>query len=302
MSAIRQVALLGLGEVGSILARDLLARGGIALRLWDRQFDNPGSAPSRTRDALLARDGVSATRSAGQAAAGCELVISAVTADQDLAAAASVLPGLPRGCWFLDLNSVAPSTKRSAADLVDAAGGRYVEASVMSPIGPRRIRSPILLAGPHAETFEPLARQLGFAGASFYSAEPGRAAATKMCRSVIVKGMEALVSESLLAARHYGVEEEVLTSLNDLFPLPDWAQHARYLISRTLEHGVRRSEEMREVARTVADAGLDPWMSRACVERQAWAPGFADALSEEELVPMLDRIRTDFTSSMTKGE
>lgn len=297
MSGIRKVALLGLGEVGTILAEDLLARGGVSLRLWDLRFTDADSAPGRARDSLLARGDVTAARSAGEAAAGCELVISAVTADQDLAAAESVLASLPRGCWFLDLNSVAPATKCEVAERVDTAGGRYVEASVMSPIGPRRMGSPILLAGPHAEAFEPRARELGFAGARFYSAEPGRAAATKMCRSVIVKGMEALVSESLLAARHYGVEEEVLTSLNDLFPRPDWAQHARYLISRTLEHGVRRAEEMREVARTVADAGLEPWMSRACVERQAWAPDFAGALAEEELVSMLDHMREENSGS-----
>ena len=88
----------------------------------------------------------------------------------------------------------------------------------------------------------------------------------------MIKGLEALISESLLSARHYGVEQEVLSSLNNLFPMENWPRHAHYMITRTLEHGVRRAEEMREAALTVQAAGLEPQMSQATAERQEWAP------------------------------
>lgn len=231
-----------------------------------------------------------AADSATTAAQDCDLVISAVTAAQDLPAAESVLVGLRPGAWFLDLNSVSPATKCAAADLVRVAGGRYVEAAIMSPITPKRIASPILIGGPNAEHFLAEGRALGFGGMRFCSTELGTAAATKMCRSVIVKGIEALVSEALLTARHYGVEAAVVESLSDLFPRPDWDAHARYLISRTLLHGTRRAEEMEEVARTVSDAGVTPYMSQATVSRQALAPQFAAALENEELTAMLDAI------------
>jgi 3-hydroxyisobutyrate dehydrogenase-like beta-hydroxyacid dehydrogenase len=104
----------------------------------------------------------------------------------------------------------------------------------------------------------------------------------------MVKGMEALLAESLLAARRYGVEDAVIASLQDLFPMDDWRSHARYMVSRSLLHGRRRAEEMREAARTVADAGLSPWMSEACAERQDWASGHAAALRQEQLGDMLD--------------
>jgi 3-hydroxyisobutyrate dehydrogenase len=120
-----------------------------------------------------------------------------------------------------------------------------------------------------------------------------------MCRSVIVKGMEALVTESLLAARYYGVEHSVLASLDNLFPRPDWPEHARYLISRSLQHGTRRAAEMREVGKTVQEAGFSPWMSDGTVERQAWAPRFDAALSEESLEGVLDAIRTQLSSNET---
>ena len=218
------------------------------------------------------------------------LVVCAVTAGECGAAAREAAAALTPGTFYLDLNSVSPGTREQAARAIEAAGGRYVEAAVMSPIGPRRIASPVWLGGPHARGFLPVAQALGFAGAAVYSDAIGAASAAKMCRSVIVKGMEALLAESLLTARRHGVEDAVLDSLNDLFPVGDWRKLARYMISRSLLHGQRRAEEMREAVRTVAEAGFEPWMSRGCVERQAWAAGHAQALRQEALNDMLDSL------------
>jgi 3-hydroxyisobutyrate dehydrogenase-like beta-hydroxyacid dehydrogenase len=283
---IKRIALIGLGEVGRILGEDLSSQD-IGLSAFDLKFTDTASALAMTAAAM----GVWAAPSAREATSGCDLVISAVTAAQTLAAAQSVTDGLASGAIFLDLNSASPGVKRQAAEMIHRAGGRYVEAAVMSPVPPKRIATPMLLGGPHADAFLSAAHELGFAGASFFSGETGKASAAKMCRSVMVKGIEALLSESLLAARAYGVEDTVLKSLDDLFPGPEWAKLARYLISRTLEHGTRRAEEMREAARTVAEAGLEPYMSSATAERQAWAPQLASALSEQDLAGMLDAMR-----------
>jgi 3-hydroxyisobutyrate dehydrogenase-like beta-hydroxyacid dehydrogenase len=292
--SISRIALIGFGEVGQILGEDLSGKS-VRLSAFDLKFGEPASGPSEA--AKLA--GIYAS-SAREAARGCDLVISAVTAAQTLAAAQSVANGLERNAFFLDLNSASPGAKREAAEVIRRAGGRYVEAAVMGPVPPKRIATPSLLGGPYAEAFLPVARDLGFLGAAVFSDEIGKASAAKMCRSVMVKGIEALLCESLLAARAYGVDETVLNSLDDLFPGPDWTELARYMISRMLEHGTRRAEEMREVARTVAETGLDPHMSRATAERQAWAPQFASALSEQDLADMLDAIR-ELMDEKSKG-
>ena len=146
----------------------------------------------------------------------------------------------------------------------------------------------MLFGGPHAAEFLPIARQLGFIGATVFSDRIGSASAAKMCRSVIVKGMEALLGESLLAARRYGVEEAVLDSLGSLLAKDDWQAHARYTISRSLIHGRRRAEEMREVARTVVEAGFEPRMSSACAVWQDWAAAHRAAAAHENLNDMLD--------------
>lgn len=285
MSSPPRVALIGLGEVGQVLAQDLNRAGGVELCAWDRLFAVQDSGPRRAAGAFPF---LTATGSMAEAVRGRTLVICAVTAGECAAAAAEAAPALSPGAFYLDLNSVSPRTKAQAGRAIAAAGGCYVEAAVMSPIAPKRLAAPVWLGGPHASAFLPLAQSLGFTAAAVYAEAIGAASAAKMCRSVIVKGMEALLAESLLTARRHGVEDAVLASLNDLFPVGDWRQLARYMISRSLQHGGRRAEEMREAARTVAEAGLEPWMSRGCVERQQWAASHAQALSHAALTDMLD--------------
>ena len=282
---IAHVALIGFGEVGQTLAK-YLARPGVAdLAAWDIAFADPDSLAARALEGHPVR----VAASAPDAVRGAQLVISAVTAAQDLAAAESVGPGLAAGAFYLDLNSCSPGQKLASAEAIERAGGRYVEAAVMSPIHPRDMDSPMLLGGPHSVDFLAAAEGLGFTGAQAYSEIVGQAAAAKLCRSVMIKGVEALLTESLLAARHYGVEQVVLESLSDLLPLPDWNKTAQYMISRSLEHGGRRAEEMREASRTVAEAGVSPLMSDAIARRQDWAADYKSALSPD-LKVMLDAI------------
>ena len=289
MVGARRVALIGLGEVGEALANDLHRAGGVELAAWDRLFAVAGSEPQRAAAAL---NFLAVASDMAEAVRGRSLIISAVTAGECDAAAGEAAGALAPGAFYLDLNSVSPRTKTEAARAIEGAGGRYVEAAVMSPIAPKRIASPIWLGGPHAREFLPIAQSLGFAGSAVYSDTLGEASAAKMCRSVIVKGMEALLAESLLTARRHGVEDAVLASLEDLFPVGDWRKLARYMISRSLQHGRRRAEEMREAARTVAEAGFEPWMSDGIVARQEWAAGQTSALRAKALTELLDDVLT----------
>jgi 3-hydroxyisobutyrate dehydrogenase-like beta-hydroxyacid dehydrogenase len=96
----------------------------------------------------------------------------------------------------------------------------------------------------------------------------GVASAIKMCRSIMIKGLEALVIESYSTARHYGVEDQVLPTLAETFPSIDWPQQGAYFFSRVVQHGKRRAEEMRESARTVQEAGFAPLMAAAIADKQ----------------------------------
>ncbi|MBI5719008.1 MAG: NAD(P)-dependent oxidoreductase [Burkholderiales bacterium] len=267
-----QIALIGYGEVGRILAEDLRA-GGVAVSACDLKLDSDHGQPLREHAA--AHD-VMLASSHALAVHGVDLVISAVTASQAVAVAEAVAPGLKRGAFFLDFNSASPGAKIRAAGIVGAAGGRYVEGAVMTTVPPYRIKVPLLLGGPEAVALAPILADLGFAP-KVASERLGVASATKMCRSVMIKGLEAMFIEAFTTARHYGVEDAVIASLYETFPGIDWEKQGAYLFQRVIEHGRRRSEEVREVAVTVREAGLTPWSAAGTAERQAWVADLADA-------------------------
>jgi len=291
-----RVALIGYGEVGHILGGALRAHGLASLSTFDRLFDVPARRDEmrqRARD-----DGVLPAETAAAAVADADLVICAVTADQTSVAARSVTAGLRAGAFYVDVNSASPQTKCDCAALIDAAGGRYVEMAVMTSVPPYGIRVPMLSGGPHAAAAAPLLAALGFR-VEPASDKLGVASAIKMCRSVIVKGMEAIVIESFLTARRYGVERQVLASLAETFPGLDWGKSGDYFFQRVVAHGKRRAEEMREAAATVREAGLEPFMASAIADRQAWmaalaaAGVFAETLRDTAWREFADRIAKD---------
>jgi len=266
------IGLVGYGEVGRILAEDLRPRG-VRVGAYDLKLDGADGAPLRQH---ADRHGVVLAASHAALAQQAELIVSAVTANQAVPVAQACAPAIRAGTIFLDFNSASPGAKIRAAGLVEAAGGRYVEGAVMTSIPPYRIRVPLLLGGPHAADAAPALEALGFAP-KVASARLGIASATKMCRSVMIKGLEAMVIESFTAARAYGVEDAVLASLKETFPGIDWEKQGAYFFQRVIEHGRRRSEEVREVAETVREVGLTPWSASGTAERQAWIADLADA-------------------------
>jgi 3-hydroxyisobutyrate dehydrogenase-like beta-hydroxyacid dehydrogenase len=276
----RRLAIIGFGEVGQIFARQFTDAGVGEIAVYDIVFPDAGAPQSK----VASLGAWKKSKSARDAASNADVIVSAVTAGSALAAAQSVTGAIAKGAWFWDLNSVSPGTKRAAAAEIEKAGGRYVEAAVMSSVPPRGIRSPMLLGGPHAAAFADAMTAFNL-DLTVYSPEVGAASAVKMCRSVLVKGLESLLVESMMAARHYGVEREVLESLGDTIPHPDWPKQAAYMIGRALVHGRRRAEEMREVAKTVREAGVEPLLSAPTAERQDWAADAGARVARSALQP-----------------
>jgi 3-hydroxyisobutyrate dehydrogenase-like beta-hydroxyacid dehydrogenase len=266
------VALIGYGEVGRILAEDLGAQGH-EVRAFDTKLRTAGAVAMRGHAVV---HGVTLAGSHTDAVRGAKLNVSAVTASQTVVAAEACAGGLSPGGFFLDFNSASPGAKMAAARHVARGAGRYVEGAVMTAVPPHRLKVPLLLGGPHAQAILPMLTKLGFS-AQVASAELGVASATKMCRSVLVKGLEAMVIESFLAARRYGVEEPLIASLRETFPGVDWEQQAGYFFQRVIQHGRRRAEEMREAAVTMREAGLDPFSASGAAARQEWVADLADA-------------------------
>lgn len=252
-----RVALIGFGEAGSTFAR----AGG-----WEDDASAFDIDPARI--AMMEDCGVTAKTDPASALAGAAIVLSLVTADQALAAAECAAPLLPLGALFCDMNSVAPDTKRAAACAVEAAGGRYVDVAVMAPVDPARLNVPLLLAGPAAPEAMATLNALGFAKTRVVGDAIGEASAIKLCRSIMVKGMEALTAEMVLAASKAGVLDEVLASLDASEKQVGWNQRADYNLDRMMLHGLRRAAEMVEACAMLRDLGIAPRMTDNTVSWQ----------------------------------
>jgi 3-hydroxyisobutyrate dehydrogenase-like beta-hydroxyacid dehydrogenase len=270
-----RVGLVGYGEVGKIFGAGLQGFDGVtSVSAWDLKFAEPSVREAERASTL--RAGVTAVDSMQALCAGSDLVISAVTASNTLAVAQEAARHIKPGAVFLDLNSASPGTKQRAGVVIDEAGGRYVEAGVMTSVPPYGIKVPMLLSGPTAAELSDLLNGWGM-DAKPVSDRLGVASAIKMCRSVMIKGLEALVIESYATARAYGVEDHVLPTLEETFPSIDWARQGAYFFSRVVQHGKRRAEEMREAANTVREAGFEPFMAAGTADKQQWVADRASA-------------------------
>jgi len=261
-----RIAFIGFGEAGQTISRGLLGDSKPAIRTYDILFGQPGGAPLEAAARSL---GVAPARDHADAVRGADLVFLAVTASSSLQAAKSCLPGLTKGQLFLDVNSVSPQRKIETAALVAPTGAAYVDVAVMAPVAPYLHKVPCLIGGPGAAALAPRALALGMK-MELVAVEVGQASAIKMFRSIVVKGLEAILVESMTASSQYGVEARVLASLQETFPGIDWEKLSGYMIERVVSHGARRAAEMREVAATLEGIGLEPTMAAASAVRQQW--------------------------------
>ena len=268
---IQRWGVVGYGEVGKTFAAGFKPHF-TWTGTWDVGFTDPQLGPAMLAHAQQA--GVQACTSAAELAQQVDLIVSSVTASNTLAVAQAVATHIRPGAFFLDLNSASPGTKQQCRDLIDAAGGRYVEAGMMTSVPPYGIAVPMLLGGSHAADLLPHLLAWG-CKASIAADTVGVASAIKMCRSIMIKGLEALVVESYTTARQHGVEAQMLATMAETYPTIDWEKQGAYFFSRVVQHGKRRAEEMRESAVTVQETGVAPTMAGAIATKQDWVAGLA---------------------------
>lgn len=260
----QRIAMIGFGEVGQTFARGLLARDGVRVAAHDVLVGTEQGAELERRAEAL---GVILRAGGAGAAEGAVVVISAVTASQAEAVALGARDWLRPGQIFLDVNSAAPTTKRAAAAHVEAAGARYVEGAVMAPVLKPGLAVPILAGGPAAAEAASLLNGLGM-NLTPVSTEHGVASAMKLCRSIVIKGLEALMVDCAAACEGWGVREQVFASLGQTFPSIDWHALSDNMRERVATHGVRRSAEMQEAGDMLAALGLSPDLARAVADAQ----------------------------------
>lgn len=292
----QRIAFIGFGEAGQAIAAGLREEGVAQIAAWDILFPEPGGEKLQQAAGDM---GVRIASSAKDALQGTSLVFAAVTAASSFEAARQTAPHLAGDPFYLDVNSVSPGRKRET-DALLAGKARYIDVAILSPIHPARHKSPMLLAGPHADAIKPLLDGFNMK-VSVAGPTTGAAAAIKMVRSVMIKGIEAVTLECFLAAARAGVVEEVAASLKNNYPTLDWGRIAEYNIERMASHGTRRAAEMEEVADTLRELGVEPLMTNATVKRQR---DMGEIGKQEQVKATLDQGRArmlDAVSAAVKG-
>ena len=257
------ISFIGFGEAGQAIASGLREGGIEQIVAWDILFPVAEGVKLKAAGEKM---GVRLAHSAAGAVAQANMIISAVTAASSYEAAESVAPHLSGNPYYLDINSVSPGRKQATAKLLDGRA-RYIDVAVIAPIHPKRHRTPLLIAGSHAEAAAPLLQELDMQ-LKVVGPETGAAAAIKMIRSVMIKGIEALTLECFLAAQRAGIVDAVADSMKNNYPGIDFKQVADYNIERMANHGERRAAEMEESCATLRELGLDPLMTECTVKRQ----------------------------------
>ncbi len=259
------IAFLGFGEAATAFLTGWGALRPAQVSAFDTLVES-----GDTRDALqarYARHRVKGAMSPQDAVGGADVIFSLVTADQALPAARAAAAFITPNALWLDGNSCAPDTKRAAAAVVTAAGGRYVDVAVMAPVHPKGHHAPLSVSGPDAAAAVARLRALDMRP-TIVGDTVGQASMIKMLRSVMIKGIEALSAECFLAAHRAGVADAVIASLDVADPGADWHRRGAYHLERMMVHGTRRAAEMREAAATVAALGLSNIMTQATVDWQ----------------------------------
>jgi 3-hydroxyisobutyrate dehydrogenase len=267
----RVIALLGFGEAGSAIARGLCVGGG-----WRGQTKPGDNAPRRliAIDTALDKDargtalGKEARRldvaiegTYTEALREANLVISAVQGEHALDAAISAAPLLKKGAHFLDLCTLTGAMSDEDRAPIEAAGGHYIDIAVMGGFFKQGIKAPMLVAGADAGPVVAWMNTNGF-DAKLLGAKPGSASSVKMLRSVLVKGLEALGVESLVAAQRQGILDEVLGCLGDADAM-SLRGFISMLVQTHVVHAHRRWEEMGLVAKTLRETDVDPIMTES---------------------------------------
>jgi 3-hydroxyisobutyrate dehydrogenase-like beta-hydroxyacid dehydrogenase len=249
------VAVLGLGEAGSLIAADLLAAG-VRIRGYDPAVASP--------------EGITDTRSEAEAAQGADLVLSVNSAKAAVGAFEAGRHGLRQDGLWADLNTASPGTKRRLAQIAEDADIPFTDVAMMAPVPGRGLRVPMLASGGGAGRYADILAPLG-ADIEVLDGPAGLAATKKLLRSVFYKGMAAAMVEALEAARAAGHEQWLREHIAAELTAADSGTLERITVG-TYRHALRRTAEMEAAAAMLTELGVSPLMadaSRALHERLA---------------------------------
>lgn len=253
------IAIIGAGQLGTSLGKSLLAQG-IPKVL---AYNLPSDTQARARAEAAGMSWLDTPAGLGEA----RIIFSAVTADSAVHAAQACAPSTHPDAVYIDLNSMGPNEKNAAADVVTAAGRRFIDGAVLGAAADG-IKMPIIVSGANAAEVAERLTLLGM-NVRAVGTKSGEAASIKIVRSVLAKGLEVLYVEALLSAHRLGVDTEVLKTFCDWLDMRPAAASAQILVTTHLLHAERRMHELDMSIAAVRETGVEPVLTQAIRDRLA---------------------------------
>jgi len=289
------VAFIGFGELGAALARRLGDSGAHEMRAWTRDRPDLDAAGLAARTERMRAAGVERIATLEDALRGADLVLSVVSGESAREVAERSAGLLDNDALYADLTAAPVADKEASAKVVGRSGGRYVDGAVLGTVAVPDAKIPIVASGDGAPALQELAACKGISVETL-DGPPGRATQLKLLRSVYMKGRDALVVETLLAARRCGLEERLVASIEGPGERVSFADLSDRTLRSLAVHAGRRAEELDSSTDVVRGTGIAPLLAPAAAEtlRRVAETGVREAFdgrrpeSSAEVLALLD--------------
>lgn len=258
MDEVRNIGIVGYGEVGKVFAGGLI-QNNFDVHVYDllteqgheevlKDIKNKGATPALSISDLVNKSEVILL-----------LVNSAATKD----VIASITKTKQKPLTIIDLTTSKPYTKKNCKIEIENYHPEaiYIDGAIMGTVATEGFNVPLLLASENEEIMLTIKKELTM-NIKILVGEVGKAASIKLIRSVFMKGLEALLLESMIAAKKYNVDQNVMESISMTLNNNDFNKFGEALIKTHVIHKNRRYKEILDSIKLIEDAKIEPYVTQ----------------------------------------
>ncbi len=259
------VGFVGYGEAASYFTRGLSGNGLERILVYCNGSRNRPPYTQAFKDRVVA-DGAETVDSLDDLVSGSDIVFSAVLVGNAVEVGEAIAAFAGPGTLVVDINASPPSAKKAVGAAVTARGASFVDANLMGAVSIYGHSVQLLSSGDGSAEFADRMGPFGL-NVEVIGDEPGTSAMVKMLRSVVTKGMEALIVEAMTTAHLAGITEETFRGICEPMDATTYSSFADMCIKTDVLHAGRRAVEMDAALAELREVGVEPIMTTATVER-----------------------------------
>lgn len=255
-----KIGFIGYGEAAFNISLGLRGEGVTGICATDAMMNHEimgKQVRSRAQEA-----GVTLVTTNKELAQWADIVFAAVPSSFTMDVCNDVKDCLRPGQLYVDVSASTPATKEAIWEAVKGTGVLFADAAMLGSLPADKHRVPITASGNGAEKFRELMTPYGMR-ITLAGEKAGSASAIKLVRSIFMKGIAALMIDTMQAADAYGVSEEIVASLSKSLDNIPFRNHLDRLVTGTALHCTRRAAELKGSVAMQEEAGLNPEMALA---------------------------------------